>query len=261
MPGTDAILEASFVVSNRKKELMKMRQIVLMPAILALLLVQSAHAFYNPVKGSWLSRDPIGEKGGLNHYEYACNNPNSKLDLVGCMALSDIYKIYRQRALATQARNICCWFFCDAINIDYSISGKSSGSDMITASALWADNKSGVSCGPFNSTYYWWDCYSGTAEVVQLFGLIEGASDSLRGEYGWSSGSAQYTRNYSPNEWAGISQYLGFDPYSLAISSFVIYEECVHGQMKTTMKGSKNGLLFEWDFNLNNWAGPSLLNK
>ena len=48
---------------------MKMRQKVLMLALLALLLGQTAHAFYNPVRGTWLSRDPIEERGGINLYE------------------------------------------------------------------------------------------------------------------------------------------------------------------------------------------------
>ena len=30
---------------------------------------------YDPELGRWLSRDPIGEKGGLNLYEYVRNNP------------------------------------------------------------------------------------------------------------------------------------------------------------------------------------------
>jgi hypothetical protein len=38
---------------------------------------------YDPVMGRWLSRDPIGERGGLNLYGYVGNGPVSNVDLMG----------------------------------------------------------------------------------------------------------------------------------------------------------------------------------
>jgi hypothetical protein len=43
--------------------------------------------YYNPSTGRWLSRDPIGEKGGLNLYDFVWNdavNHWDKLGLAGC---------------------------------------------------------------------------------------------------------------------------------------------------------------------------------
>ncbi len=60
-----------------------MRQKVLMLALLALLLGQTAHAFYNPVRGTWLSRDPIEERGGINLYEMNGNHPIKGIDCFG----------------------------------------------------------------------------------------------------------------------------------------------------------------------------------
>ena len=38
---------------------------------------------YNPTIGRWLSRDPIGESGGLNLYEYVSNSPIRLRDMLG----------------------------------------------------------------------------------------------------------------------------------------------------------------------------------
>jgi RHS repeat-associated protein len=38
---------------------------------------------YNPALGRWLSRDPIGEAGGTNLYQYVNNNPLNKIDQLG----------------------------------------------------------------------------------------------------------------------------------------------------------------------------------
>ena len=45
--------------------------------------------FYNPSLGRWLSRDPIGEKGGLNLYGFCYNNALSWYDVLGRDAASD----------------------------------------------------------------------------------------------------------------------------------------------------------------------------
>jgi len=48
-----------------------------------LLLPLSVSAFYNPTAGRWLSRDPIGEKGGNNLYGFVANEPITKFDSDG----------------------------------------------------------------------------------------------------------------------------------------------------------------------------------
>ena len=41
------------------------------------------HRYYSPELGRWLSRDPIGEAGGLNLYEYALSSPQQYIDPLG----------------------------------------------------------------------------------------------------------------------------------------------------------------------------------
>jgi len=53
-------------------------------ALLAgLLLGQKAQAFYNPSTGRWLSRDPVGERGGHHLYALLGNSPCNKTDYLG----------------------------------------------------------------------------------------------------------------------------------------------------------------------------------
>ena len=41
------------------------------------------YRYYQPQLGRWISRDPIGEEGGFNFYEFGGNNPISALDFLG----------------------------------------------------------------------------------------------------------------------------------------------------------------------------------
>jgi uncharacterized protein RhaS with RHS repeats len=41
------------------------------------------YRYYDPVTGRWPSRDPIGEKGGINLYGMVQNNPVSYVDVLG----------------------------------------------------------------------------------------------------------------------------------------------------------------------------------
>ena len=50
---------------------------------LALLVAQSAYAFYNPQLGRWATRDPIEEEGGFNLYAVAFNDLVNSRDAFG----------------------------------------------------------------------------------------------------------------------------------------------------------------------------------
>jgi len=44
---------------------------------------------YSPDLGRWMSRDPMGEDGGWNHYVYVLNKPVSDVDNIGLSPLAD----------------------------------------------------------------------------------------------------------------------------------------------------------------------------
>jgi hypothetical protein len=43
----------------------------------------SAHAFYDPLVGRWLNRDPVEEAGGINLYRYCGNRTPNRIDPFG----------------------------------------------------------------------------------------------------------------------------------------------------------------------------------
>jgi RHS repeat-associated protein len=45
--------------------------------------VLASFRFYDPANARWLSRDPIGENGGINLYGYVANNPINMVDPLG----------------------------------------------------------------------------------------------------------------------------------------------------------------------------------
>lgn len=46
------------------------------------------YRYYDPVTGRWPSRDPIGEKGGLNLYGFVENKSTSNLDVLGQIGIA-----------------------------------------------------------------------------------------------------------------------------------------------------------------------------
>ena len=50
--------------------------------------LQAGQCFYNPTRGTWLSRDPMQEVGGRNLYTFVCNNSVNKMDRLGLTLLS-----------------------------------------------------------------------------------------------------------------------------------------------------------------------------
>jgi RHS repeat-associated protein len=46
-------------------------------------LVYYGYRFYSPVSGRWITRDPLGESGGINLYGFTGNSPINWVDLWG----------------------------------------------------------------------------------------------------------------------------------------------------------------------------------
>ena len=60
----------------------------LIVAMATLLAAASAQAFFDPHIGRFASRDPIGERGGRNHYAFVRNDPVNSYDRLGLLTIS-----------------------------------------------------------------------------------------------------------------------------------------------------------------------------
>ena len=80
------------------------------------------YRFYAPTLQRWISRDPIGERGGLNVYGYALNDPAGKVDAYGKSAgkRCDKCEYFRKKLNVPESQRdenwvIDCMLFCDWI--------------------------------------------------------------------------------------------------------------------------------------------------
>jgi len=214
-------------------------------------LLYYGNRYLNTSTGRWFSRDPAEESGGLNLYEFVGNAPTGYFDLFGMMPLSDIDTIYNAHKAATEAANYLCPCECGKKKQpDYNISASASGAT-VTATTDWKDCPQGSDCcGPYNSTFFWWDCYSSAHEGGRF-----GGDDN----HGWSSGTSVYTTTAQPPQgWRGFSAWWhNWDPYHLGVYSLMIYEQCVNGKLQTMKQEGKETLMFKWVGG--RWTGPKVI--
>jgi RHS repeat-associated protein len=60
--------------------------------------------FYHPILGRWISRDPIGEEGGMNLYGFVQNQPTNNFDISGLIPNKICYEWIRN-AMETKGFN------------------------------------------------------------------------------------------------------------------------------------------------------------
>ncbi|MBI4557403.1 MAG: RHS repeat-associated core domain-containing protein [Candidatus Hydrogenedentes bacterium] len=76
-------------------------------------LVYYGYRYYSPSTGRWLSRDPVGEEGGLNLYALVGNNPINRLDPFGLDDDND-YELDLRLALAAEGSGFVATYAYDA---------------------------------------------------------------------------------------------------------------------------------------------------
>jgi len=255
---------------------------ILLWATVAFFTALTVQAYFDPSVGRWASRDSINEEGShlLRYpdsytvsgaesllgtswdtrqqslcrdetplYLFNSNDGVNGYDLFGMMSAADVQNDYEQRKAAIAAANIKCSCTCTDQKDTYSISGGvSSGGwfsiDTVFGYSSWRNCVGSSCCGPLNTTYYWWDCYSGHDE-------------GDKNNRGWSVGSIKYSKTATPALWGfngGTGS--GGDPNHLDMTSVVIFERCIGGKIETKLEKASNHLEFTWSLLHQSWTGP-----
>ncbi len=211
-------------------------------------LLYYGYRYYGATTGRWLSKDPIGEEGGLNAYGAVQNELVGRLDVLGLMPKSEIIKIYMKRQKEVEKAHMRCPCPCADVAYKYAISGLLFSKHTVWAGTSWEDcGDYYACCGPYKTQYFWWDCYRGVAE---------GGLDR-RGDFGWSEGDVNYFRTVTPSNWSPITTVVtSADPYHLAVHSIVIYDQCINGMAVTRITAASNALQFTWSSWHQAWTGP-----
>lgn len=68
-------------------------------------LYYNQHCYYDPQQGRYITQDPVGLKGGWNHYTYPLN-PVTNIDTLGLAETSESYVVNRDlAALGNEVRS------------------------------------------------------------------------------------------------------------------------------------------------------------
>ena len=67
-------------------------------------LIYYGYRYYHPIRGRWISSDPLGENGGLNLYAGNNNNFVNRHDPLGLRSLDEIEQQYRDMIAASRKR-------------------------------------------------------------------------------------------------------------------------------------------------------------
>jgi RHS repeat-associated protein len=141
-------------------------------------LLYYGYRYYNPSTGRWLSRDPMGEKGGLNLYEFVLNSSVNYVDLLGLLTRSAIEQTARDMDNAIKNIPCCC---PGERAVALALSGSASGSSVTLTAKITPTGKVSPTCPVPIVKIYWWDCY--TAQGVFPPNPIKDFHD-----YGWYEG-------------------------------------------------------------------------
>jgi RHS repeat-associated protein len=86
-------------------------------------LIYYGHRYFKPSTGTWLNRDLVNERGGLNLYAFKGNDAIDYFDILGDMTQSEIDNI--KAHLLDKYAGKCCSKTCNHARLSMSIAGSS----------------------------------------------------------------------------------------------------------------------------------------
>lgn len=222
------------------------RMMAVFAMVLGLLIGRDALAFYNPQTGRWLSRDPIGEKGGVNLHSFVENDAIRRVDELGLMHRREIENLRRNLDSIFRLVPCCCkgvsgltvapftyfaWGATVTLVSDYRPKGNCSDSVTILG-------------------YFWWDCYMAHKEAGDW--IVYTQPNEVWQQYGWRAGDRAETRFEigNPGGYWDMGDGVHWNWRAMAL-----YSHCDNGRMHVSLANTGD-LQFTWREPPGAWMNP-----
>ena len=208
-------------------------------------LLYYGYRYYKPSTGTWLSKDPVQEKGGLNLYDFVNNNPIDKVDILGMDSLASIDTIVKNLDNAAKQTKCCC---NGKTSIQASLSGLAVGQEVFLKVTTQTEP-----CVKQIVGYVWWDCFTAYDEGNGFWdGWLKNRNDpNAWRNYGYRLGGETASLSHR-----GLPFHGWGDENHWAWQAFVIYQTCAGGRMRVFMKPALPSLEWNWDGWGFCWSNP-----
>jgi RHS repeat-associated protein len=191
-------------------------------------LVYYGYRYYNPTGGRWLSRDPIGEDGGMNLYCMTANNPINHFDQFGLMTLQQVDAQIKELDDEFNEAAIPCCCSKNLQTIQASLKSASISGSTVSVAVNLNIKPTSAQCSILVLDYYWWNCFRAHNDAVAAGVPITGVNDEAWKNYGWQDGGQTDTETATGSS-SVIDQ---FDAHHWNWMALVVYQMCNHGILR-----------------------------
>ena len=223
------------------------------------------YRYYNPIPGKWLSKDPAGERGGINLYGFLHNDGIDHVDYLGLIKYSAIQSMVQATDVVLSKQKCCCSCPKTAYVRENSLTGTASGASVtVTGRVLWQSCVDTIS-------FVWWNCADAQAEAGFLGTHV--MPDSYWQQFGWTPGNQVYspfqgnncgggmlTESHTQSHIGGTGVILGVDVGDTMHWNWmfaVIYTYCgKDGHRHASLTDPTSEFTFTWDPITNDWFPP-----
>jgi RHS repeat-associated protein len=238
-------------------------------------LLYYGYRYYSASMGRWFSRDPIGERGGINLYGYCGNDPADNVDTIGLdfgiwighpgynfqspgrpprlFTDEDVYRITRALDAEVRKTRCCC---TRARNTDTGLDVKITGSaNGVTITEYASVRPLGPCIEEDSYQYYWWDCSSAARDYANA----SSPPDLDWHDYGWIKGDPSHvlSRRGISTRWHDRWPYPDLWDYGRwNTAAAVIFIYCGKDGHRHAGRAKSDYVEWEWSTDQNSWSNP-----
>jgi RHS repeat-associated protein len=198
--------------------------------------------YYSPGLGRWTSRDPIGERGGVNLGAFVGNNAIGRMDGLGLMTRSEVMADLALLENMVSKTKCCCPPRPIPV-VQVSINAVIVG-EMVTGT-LEIEERGCVK----TATIYWWDCFSAQDEAPLWTHWNLGGYQPWQA-YGWHIGGRARTMVHA----GGTHNYSDADHWNWTAG--VLYTKCGEDGYWHASWAEARDLMFAWNPTTHWWTLP-----